>query len=296
MEQQVEQSNEEVTNETMPPEPETPARPRKMLHVQVAGNATQEELETVLKQFHQTWLDNGVIASRENVSASIIELNEEISGTILVPAMTAEHIAYVAHNINRAYCEAIGEPVPPHWEEADQDMRNSLLRGVLFTLRHNSTPEMQHEEWMKTKLEQGWKLGPVKDAEKKEHPNLVPYDQLPQEQRVKDFLFRGVVNSLRWKLAVPNANDTIDVQKIVKGADGEPETTETVKIISLVIGDEFIHQDKRFVVRTLPYINYALPIPVWQLDVDPIAQQNESTESSNDQSTGTATEEAQPSA
>jgi hypothetical protein len=265
------------------------------LHVQVAGHATQEDLEKTLKQFHETWQQNGVIASRDNVTASIIEINEELSGTILVPAMTAEHIAYVAHNINRAYCEAIGDPVPPHWEDADRSIKESAIHGVLFTLRYNATPEMQHDAWMKTRIEQGWKYGPVKDEEKKEHPNLVPYGELSQAARVKDYLFQATVNSLRWKLAVPKTDDTISVEKFLKNADGTTETTR-VNILSLNVGEVFIHNEKWYVTTSQPYINYAPVVPVWQVDVNEIKPQNAATEESNDQSTGTATEETQPGA
>lgn len=40
--------------------------------------------------------------------------------------------------------------------------------------------------------------GPVKDAEKKEHPCIVPYDQLPLDQRMKDYIFAGIVHAI-WQ-------------------------------------------------------------------------------------------------
>ena len=49
---------------------------------------------------------------------------------------------------------------------------------------------------MEHKIEQGWRLGPVKDETRKEHPSMVPYDELPLEEKVKDYLFRGVVQAL----------------------------------------------------------------------------------------------------
>ncbi len=47
------------------------------------------------------------------------------------------------------------------------------------------------------KEEEGWEWGPEKDANKKQHPCFVPYNQLPTEQQAKDFLFRQVVHSLK---------------------------------------------------------------------------------------------------
>jgi len=42
----------------------------------------------------------------------------------------------------------------------------------------------------------GWKYGPVKDVEKKEHPCCVEYHELPVDQKAKDFIFRAVVYEL----------------------------------------------------------------------------------------------------
>ena len=63
--------------------------------------------------------------------------------------------------------------------------------------RRDHGPEASHESWMKQKLEEGWKYGPVKDPERKEHHCIVPFDQLPREQQAKDFLFRAVVHALK---------------------------------------------------------------------------------------------------
>jgi hypothetical protein len=50
---------------------------------------------------------------------------------------------------------------------------------------------------MAEKLAAGWEYGPVKDAEAKRHPCLVPFNQLPREQQAKDYIFRAVVHALR---------------------------------------------------------------------------------------------------
>ncbi|MDY6913169.1 MAG: RyR domain-containing protein [Planctomycetota bacterium] len=43
-----------------------------------------------------------------------------------------------------------------------------------------------HNVWAKQRLADGWRLGPVRDDEKKEHPCLVPYEQLPESERQYD--------------------------------------------------------------------------------------------------------------
>lgn len=56
-----------------------------------------------------------------------------------------------------------------------------------------ATPEQQHDAWMSDKIADGWKFGERKDAGAKTHPCLVPYGQLPADQRLKDHVFRAVV-------------------------------------------------------------------------------------------------------
>lgn len=107
-------------------------------------------------------------------------------------------IAKVAHAVNKAYCEAIGDHSQLHWDEAPDWQKSSAVAGVNYALSsENVTTEELHQSWLKVKREDGWKYGPVKDAAKKEHPCFVPYDQLPVEQRVKDHLFRAVVQTLK---------------------------------------------------------------------------------------------------
>lgn len=43
-----------------------------------------------------------------------------------------------------------------------------------------------HEVWAAGRIADGWRWGPVRDDAKKEHPCLVPYDDLPEEERDYD--------------------------------------------------------------------------------------------------------------
>jgi hypothetical protein len=103
-----------------------------------------------------------------------------------------EACARAAHEANRAYCIAIGDMSQPAWEDAPEWQKSSARNGVKGALAGN-TPEQSHESWLAEKQATGWKFGPVKDPEKKEHPCFVPYAELPPEQRVKDAIFTTVV-------------------------------------------------------------------------------------------------------
>jgi hypothetical protein len=72
-----------------------------------------------------------------------------------------------------------------------------LIKGVEYALANpDAPPSAQHEAWLADKLADGWKYGPEKKPENKEHPCCIPYDQLPIEQRRKDALFKAVVAAL----------------------------------------------------------------------------------------------------
>lgn len=109
--------------------------------------------------------------------------------------MNREAIARAAHEINRAYCAALGDTTQPAWEDAPDWQKGSALAGVDMHLANpDATPEDSHASWLAQKLAEGWKYGPVKDVAKKEHPCCVPYEELPTEQKAKDYLFRRTVH------------------------------------------------------------------------------------------------------
>lgn len=111
--------------------------------------------------------------------------------------LTIEAIAEIAHETNRVYCRAIGDDSQQSWKEAHVWQRESAVMGVLAVQeRPDVEPRDMHDSWMKHKVSEGWKHGSEKDVYNKLHPCIVPYDQLPIEQRRKDRLFLAVVKSL----------------------------------------------------------------------------------------------------
>lgn len=108
-----------------------------------------------------------------------------------------EVIARVVHEVNKAYCESIGDFSQKSWSEAEQWQRDSAVAGVHSMLVGEATsPADQHELWCRHKEADGWVWGAEKDAGAKTHPCLVPYYQLPEYQKRKDHLFRAVVRAL----------------------------------------------------------------------------------------------------
>lgn len=46
--------------------------------------------------------------------------------------------------------------------------------------------ENVHEVWAASRVAQGWTYGPLRDDEKKQTPCLVPYADLPEEEKAYD--------------------------------------------------------------------------------------------------------------
>lgn len=107
-------------------------------------------------------------------------------------------IAEIVHEANRAYCHTIGDDSQVPFADAPQWQRDSAVNGVEGILNGTITkPEQSHESWLAEKERTGWKYGPVKNAETKEHPCFVPYAALPPEQQVKDAIFFAIVGACK---------------------------------------------------------------------------------------------------
>ena len=105
-----------------------------------------------------------------------------------------ESIARMCHEVNRAYCLALGDTSQVGWGDAPDWQKDSAKLGVKLHLTNpDAGPQASHESWMDQKLAEGWVYGDKKDPDAKTHPCICGFDQLPREQQAKDFIFRAVV-------------------------------------------------------------------------------------------------------
>lgn len=110
----------------------------------------------------------------------------------------ANSIAFCCHEANRAWCIENGDHSQQPWDEAEDWQQVSGIKGVLFRLNNPNAPDStQHDAWMKDKLDAGWEFGYEKDGDKKTHPCLVPFQELPEFQQKKDKLFCAIVDALK---------------------------------------------------------------------------------------------------
>lgn len=116
--------------------------------------------------------------------------------------------AEAAHEMNRVYCQALGDYSQPRWSNAPSWQRESAIKGVDGVFAGNG-PGASHASWLAEKVAAGWKFGPVKDPEKKEHPCMVSFAELPLDQQQKDHLFVAAVATMARALGYQPAASTI---------------------------------------------------------------------------------------
>jgi len=91
--------------------------------------------------------------------------------------------------------EAIGSNrpiVPETWNNRDQLFKIQFIKTIERLCDNNApptTPEAEHDSWMKAYEDMGWKYGPIRDTTLKTHPDMVPFDQLPKAEQIKDEIF-----------------------------------------------------------------------------------------------------------
>lgn len=113
-------------------------------------------------------------------------------------------IARIAHEVNRVYCHSHGDESQAPWDDAPEILRASARAGVCAILTGEvKAPDESHRSWLAYKSREGWTYGPEKDIEKKTHPCMVPYIELPPEQRLKDEFFFAVVRNAGILFGVP---------------------------------------------------------------------------------------------
>ncbi len=112
--------------------------------------------------------------------------------------VTAEDIARVVHAANRELQIIQGDPAPsPPWDEAPDYQVREATAGVKEVIRDpDLTAEQSHELWCDRMRADRWTYGTTKDFERKTHPTLLPFGELPTEQQLKDRLFIAIVRAL----------------------------------------------------------------------------------------------------
>lgn len=103
-----------------------------------------------------------------------------------------ERQACFVYNAARLAAQAANAPIVPElWEDREELFKQQFCKciGRQMGDQRSQSPEELHGSWMQAYFDMGWVYGPVRDIEKKTHPDLVPYAELGQLERDKDAVF-----------------------------------------------------------------------------------------------------------
>jgi hypothetical protein len=78
------------------------------------------------------------------------------------------------------------------WDDAEGWQRESTINMAKSVLAGNYSPKGEHDRWLAEKAAKGYVFGAVKNDDKAKgpltNPNIIPYEELPILQRMKDSL------------------------------------------------------------------------------------------------------------
>ena len=96
-----------------------------------------------------------------------------------------EDLARICHEAHLALRIGLNSSADDmHFDALPQERKDVVINEVRM-FREGKSLVAVHAAWVHWMLHQGWELGPVRDREKKIHPNLVPYEDLPVEEQAK---------------------------------------------------------------------------------------------------------------
>jgi hypothetical protein len=79
--------------------------------------------------------------------------------------------------------------------------------------------ELEHDRWSETLVAQGWQAGTLRDEIARVHPDLIPWDDLPEERRGIDRDHGTPLEDLHLELAQPFRTT---FSRRALSVDGEP--------------------------------------------------------------------------
>ena len=72
-------------------------------------------------------------------------------------------------------------PYVPNPLDTSRVHLNEQLSELVERLARNN-----HEVWAHQRIADGWQYGPARDDQRKQHPSLIPYEELSDEEKAYD--------------------------------------------------------------------------------------------------------------
>ena len=115
-------------------------------------------------------------------------------------SLTVRRATFV-YEVARLQAAAVGAPIIPEpWSTRDLAFQIQFTELVAHHCSGQETfedAEAAHDSWWQAYSDLGWQYGPVRDVEKKTHPDMVPFAELGWKERIKDAVFVALLEMAR---------------------------------------------------------------------------------------------------
>lgn len=158
---------------------------------------------------------------------------------------TIKDVARLCHELHRLWSQFLGDDKQPAWDDLPAWVQQVNISGVHYHLYNvATTPRDSHMVWLEQMQKDGWKWGKVKDPEKKEHPCMCSYDNLPWYKQAVDNLFYFVVYALKPILQF-NTTRTLTEGERIAGVQFNPSHDWRIDLVKGLYA-ELYHFIERF--------------------------------------------------
>jgi hypothetical protein len=115
--------------------------------------------------------------------------------------MNQYKIAEILHNATSAIPRPDGSVIVP-WEALNDVLKDRAadtvdsLMNKMWQFPHGMSDDYCHLVWYNNMIDMGWTYGPTYSFEQKLHPSMVPFNELPDDEKIKDAIWSGIVYAL----------------------------------------------------------------------------------------------------
>lgn len=170
----------------------------------VIATIDNTELAQTLEEASQNDLENGKTPNHSVVIKSIDLSNKTI--TILDSNFSDSQESYPLDIFKHAWDDSVNYLVilsnQSNYDPHPLNLDDVIIEPELLELRE-AIAENAHEVWAKTRKDEGWSYGPVRDDVLKKNPDMLPYNLLPESEKEYDRLMAmntiKLVKKLGWE-------------------------------------------------------------------------------------------------
>ena len=171
----------------------------------VIATVDNTELSQTLEEASKNDFENGEIPNHSVVIQYVDLDNSTI--TILDPGVPDSSQIYPLDVFQNAWDDSANYLIvlsnQNNYDPHPLNLDDVQIEPELMELRE-AIAENAHEVWAKTRKEEGWSYGPVRDDVNKKNPDMLPYNLLPESEKEYDRLMAmntiKLVKKLGWEL------------------------------------------------------------------------------------------------